>query len=125
MSNQCGPCTLCCKLMPLSPDIFGDQPQDKIPGVWCLYCEIGKGCGIYDKRPQECATFRCMWLANDTWPSWARPDLSGVVITGVGGPADRKVQAHYQGELSSAGSALLGTLRQMGYSIEYVRVPYP
>lgn len=53
--RSCGACTLCCKLV--SIDALG-----KPHGVWCQHCAVGKGCKIYDEKPEECTTFKCLWL---------------------------------------------------------------
>ncbi len=56
--RSCGDCTLCCKLI-------GIPELEKPPGTWCLRCTIGKGCQIYDTRPEACRNFRCAWLADE------------------------------------------------------------
>ena len=55
MTNHCGECTACCRVF--------DIPELKKPaGQWCQHCDIGKGCKVYDDRPQMCAEFECLWL---------------------------------------------------------------
>src|SRR5436305_14221849 len=44
--RSCGDCTLCCKLLSITE-------LEKPIGKWCPHCEIGKGCKIYDCRPQS------------------------------------------------------------------------
>lgn len=62
--KQCGKCNLCCKLMVI-PDL--DKPNN----VWCTHCEIGKGCRIYETRPQMCRDFYCHYIMDralgDDW----------------------------------------------------------
>lgn len=55
MKRNCGKCTACCKT-------HGVHETMKMPGVWCQHCTIGKGCQIYDTRPDECKSFQCAWL---------------------------------------------------------------
>jgi hypothetical protein len=44
----------------------------------CVNFEKGKGCKIYDTRPEECATFECLWLSG--WiPGNLKPSKTGVV----------------------------------------------
>lgn len=50
--RSCDGCTLCCKVMNV-------PPLNKPKSVWCPHCAIGKGCKIYDTRPQECRGFYC------------------------------------------------------------------
>ena len=77
--RSCGDCTLCCKLLSITE-------LEKPIGKWCPHCEIGKGCKIYDCRPQSCREFTCLWLdqeewkPEDRWPVEARPDRCGVVL---------------------------------------------
>lgn len=54
----CGTCTLCCKVLSISEL---SKPQ----GQWCQHCAVGKGCRIYQSRPEECSTFHCGYLS---WP---------------------------------------------------------
>ena len=63
--RQCNGCTECC--------ILGTTIKPL--GILCP--EACGGCKIYDKRPTECRTFRCTWLAGSS-PS--RPKELGAVI---------------------------------------------
>jgi hypothetical protein len=63
--NECGGCTMCCKLV-------GVAEIDKPEGKWCPHCALGKGCKIYDTRPPTCEGWDCMWLLG---VFGARPDL--------------------------------------------------
>ncbi len=73
-SRQCGLCTACCTVMQVS-DI------QKPAGQRCRHA--GKGCGIYDDRPQSCRGFTCLWLADvaSVLSAEHRPDLIGLVLT--------------------------------------------
>src|ERR1700732_671054 len=53
--KKCGPCNLCCKTM-------GVVELSKPANQWCDLCVKGKGCTIYDHRPQSCVDFACVWL---------------------------------------------------------------
>jgi hypothetical protein len=77
--RECGSCTACCKTLRINaPEL------KKFAGVLCEHCTAGKGCTIYDTRPQVCRGFYCGWRAmaylGDEW----RPDLCGVLIGVVG-----------------------------------------
>jgi len=77
-ARQCGTCTLCCKVM-------GIGALDKPSGQWCPHCLPGKGCGIYDERPEECRTFSCDWLRNEALgPEW-KPEKSKIVMASTNG----------------------------------------
>lgn len=72
--RTCGTCTVCCYVP------FIDTPELKKPaGVVCPNC-TGRGCGIYETRPQVCRDYYCGWRytaqLGDDW----RPDKSGVFI---------------------------------------------
>ncbi|HEY1600087.1 MAG TPA: hypothetical protein VGG64_10820 [Pirellulales bacterium] len=72
--NECGICTLCCKLVAV-------EEIEKPVGSWCPHCLLGKGCKIYDARPTECQTWNCLWLqgAFGDQPG-LRPDKCKVVV---------------------------------------------
>ena len=78
--RSCGACTLCCKL----PKV---EAVDKPAGVWCRHCKPGKGCTIYETRPDPCRKFFCAWMTmpglGDEW----KPLHSKLVVAvhGVGG----------------------------------------
>jgi hypothetical protein len=61
------------------------EPLNKAANVWCKNCDVGKGCKIYDDRPEVCVTFKCIWLESQTkvkppMPAWMRPDKSKVML---------------------------------------------
>ena len=62
--RACGSCSLCCKLLRIGS-------LEKPNGTWCSHCKPGKGCLIYESRPQECRDFHCSWLTSrdlsDVW----------------------------------------------------------
>ena len=77
--NACGTCVACCK-------IFAIPELEKKAGVWCSSCAIGKGCKIYDKRPEVCRSFECLWLLSQSKPGSQlppelRPDRCKVVFS--------------------------------------------
>ena len=37
---------------------------DKPDNVWCPNCDLGKGCRIYETRPQMCRDFKCHYLTD-------------------------------------------------------------
>ena len=72
-ARDCGECTLCCK-------VLGIAALDKPLGRWCPHCALGKGCTVYETRPEECRTFDCLWLQRETLgPEW-RPDRAKFVL---------------------------------------------
>jgi hypothetical protein len=64
---------MCCKLLQINEIA-------KPAGVWCPDVLKGRGCGIYETRPQSCREFRCNWLLHpgldDSW----RPDRAGFLL---------------------------------------------
>lgn len=57
MKRECGSCTACCTVMAVTAI---DKPAYKTcPSV----CD--KGCSIYEKRPEACASYSCLWLIDD------------------------------------------------------------
>ena len=71
--RQCGSCTLCCKVLTVAA-------LQKPGGRWCPHCRPGRGCGIYEDRPQECRSFRCLWLADPNFPEEMKPERSKLVF---------------------------------------------
>jgi hypothetical protein len=72
--RNCGDCTLCCKVMAI-------EELQKPVGSWCPHCQPGRGCLIYDNRPDECRSFRCLWLVNDLLDRRWQPSKSRFVLT--------------------------------------------
>lgn len=73
-SRDCDGCTLCCKL-------FHIPVLDKPAGHWCQHCAVGTGCENYEARPEQCRSFFCQWIKNDTLPDYWKPDRSRIVLT--------------------------------------------
>lgn len=73
MARECGTCTLCCKVLEVSA-------LAKPAGTWCPHCLQGRGCGIYETRPPECRTFRCLWLADQKFAEEYKPERSKLVF---------------------------------------------
>lgn len=72
--RECGTCTLCCKVYNI-PEI------GKVAGKWCQHCTPGKGCGIHQSLPSQCATFNCMWRTEAKLPAHWKPERSKMVVT--------------------------------------------
>jgi hypothetical protein len=74
LGRSCGTCTLCCK-------VYDVPPIDNKPaGKWCKHCKPGKGCGIWDTRPQFCRDYHCYWhYEAQLGPEW-RPDVAKFIL---------------------------------------------
>jgi len=73
LNNRCGACTLCCRLTSV-PEL------DKPVYVWCKFCQIGEGCGIYETRPPSCQRFECYWYQHGELSQALRPDKCKIVF---------------------------------------------
>lgn len=71
--KSCGPCTMCCKVLAVA-DLA--KPVGKL----CDHARPGKGCAIYETRPQACRSFECVWLMDEEMPHRFRPDQTKVVL---------------------------------------------
>lgn len=71
--RECGTCTLCCKLLPV-------KRLGKAAGERCTHAKHGKGCAIYARRPMDCKTWSCGWLADPETAGLHRPDRAHYVI---------------------------------------------
>lgn len=71
LSNPCGACTMCCRVLHI-------EELKKPAGDWCNACNIGKGCRIYEDRPEPCRTFECLylqWATNEAATEPVHPDF--------------------------------------------------
>jgi hypothetical protein len=59
---------------------MGVSELAKPGGVLCAHARPGRGCGIYDTRPQGCRAFECVWLMDPEMPHRFRPDQTKVVL---------------------------------------------
>ena len=74
-ARACGDCVACCKVLNIDePDMV--KPADQM----CMHC-TGRGCSVYDSRPQVCRTWDCVWRRIETMPPETRPDRLGVLYT--------------------------------------------
>lgn len=67
---------MCCKLLHI-------EELEKPAGVWCPHVVQGKGCGIYESRPDPCSGFRCNWLLHKGLDESWRPDRAGFLLWSV------------------------------------------
>jgi Fe-S-cluster containining protein len=72
LARQCGSCNKCC-------DILEVAAVDKPVNHLCKHWETGKGCTIYDDRPQMCRSFNCAWVLGHLSDEWF-PEKSGIVV---------------------------------------------
>ncbi len=70
--RQCGSCSSCCTLLEVTE-------VGKPVNQWCQHCDAGKGCKIYDQRPQMCRSFTCAWLQGHLNDDWF-PEKAGLVV---------------------------------------------
>jgi hypothetical protein len=72
VGRVCGECNACCKTYSVT-GVGRDSTG------WCEHCDLGKGCAIYEARPDVCQYFTCAWLNGTGVEDW-RPDRLGVMI---------------------------------------------
>jgi hypothetical protein len=90
--RQCGDCSLCCKLLPLSNNKLYMSDvlfQMRNPHAMSVFhkpagqrCEHQRrtGCAVYNKRPACCRAWSCAWLDELDTAELSRPDRSHYVI---------------------------------------------
>jgi len=61
--RQCGSCNMCC-------DVLEVTAVGKPVNQLCRHWETGKGCTIYDARPQMCRSFNCAWVQGHLGDEW-------------------------------------------------------
>lgn len=101
---------MCCKVLAI-PEF--ESPRD----AWCPQCAVGKGCGIYDVRPERCRIFNCGYLVWDRVAEHWFPAKSRIVISSENGnrlgfyvdasqPGRWREQPYYNDIKAMAASAL-------------------
>lgn len=73
--KDCNNCSMCCKL----PEYRGLKAY----GVWCPHADpkcYGRSCKIYEKRPQGCKDFNCLWRTSAVLKEDMRPCKCGIVF---------------------------------------------
>jgi hypothetical protein len=70
--RECGSCSSCCTILEVAA-------VGKPVNQWCQHCDAGKGCTIYDDRPEMCRSFNCAWLLGHLDDDWY-PEKSGMVV---------------------------------------------
>lgn len=75
-NRRCDGCTACCDGW-LHGTAHG---KPFFPGRRCHF--VGeRGCSIYNDRPEfPCKVHRCPWLADDVFPEWLKPSVSGTLL---------------------------------------------
>jgi hypothetical protein len=56
---------------------------DKPAGPWCAHVCPGRGCGVYETRPQSCRDFLCGWMTHPSLDERWRPDRAGFLLQAV------------------------------------------
>lgn len=72
--RSCGTCTLCCK-------VYDVPAVPKNMGAWCQHCNPGKGCKIWESRPDQCRAFNCNWILMDWLGEEWKPETAKLVFT--------------------------------------------
>lgn len=84
LGRSCEGCTKCCSGA-LSATIQIESRSaihEMKPGTPCVFVQIGKGCGVYDERPEvPCKTFRCQYLVDEEVPEEMKPSRSNIILT--------------------------------------------
>jgi uncharacterized protein len=70
LGRECGSCIACCTTM-------GVPELGKKSGVKCPHV-CGKGCSIYETRPDSCRGWNCLWVAGYL-PEALKPEKCGVI----------------------------------------------
>lgn len=77
--RSCGACAACCHALAVD-GLTPRKPAFQVcPSLRSATIARGR-CGVYDSRPGECASYRCLWLQGIIGETRDRPDRSGVVM---------------------------------------------
>jgi hypothetical protein len=55
-------------------------PEVKKDHEWCPHARPGCGCAIYKDRPEACRDFHCMWLLDNRFKEYWKPNKCRIVI---------------------------------------------
>lgn len=86
-ARQCGSCNLCCDVLEVAQVA---KPVNEL----CKHWETGKGCTIYDHRPQMCRSFTCSWLQGHLGDEWF-PNRARMVVHFSQGAINVQVDPNY------------------------------
>lgn len=75
-SRSCGECQACCEVVAIKGDNL--TPEKKNYERCTHQCDTG--CAIYQSRPVECRTYRCVWRDGSLTREEDRPDKLGVLV---------------------------------------------
>lgn len=100
--RECGACTVCCRILPVAT-----KELKKTANVLCQHCDEGRGCRIYDARPNVCRGFYCEWLLNPQIPATWRPDKSGIFIERIAREHIEEIPKTYAGDYAVSVMLLL------------------
>ena len=80
--RRCGTCFVCCWI-PEVPELH--KPAE----ILCEFCETGqeRGCQVYERRPESCKNFFCLYAVNKTLPDELRPDRCHVLFEPLAVPS--------------------------------------
>ena len=84
LGRSCEGCTKCCSgTLSATIEIQSRSTVHEMkPGTPCVFVQIGKGCSVYDERPEEpCKTFRCQYLVDEMVPEEMKPSRSNIILT--------------------------------------------
>ena len=111
--QKCGGCTLCCKMLELH------EIPSKI-GEWCKHCDPKKGCMIYAGKPEECETYKCMWLEMENAGIELRPDNSHIIFNKA---SDKTICGRQDTdyELNKRAEQQIKEFNRQGYSVAVLR----
>lgn len=81
--NLCGECSACCSVHVLKSHEMEWRDTDKIRHELCD--QWSGGCTIYNKRPQACRNYECLWLKlkklTEEYTETRRPNEIGFVVS--------------------------------------------
>tara|TARA_R100000664_G_scaffold33896_1_gene52574 strand:+ start:3333 stop:3911 length:579 start_codon:yes stop_codon:yes gene_type:complete len=133
--RECGSCKACCK-------VIGVPEMESPPGKWCSKVVEDKssacgGCTIYEKRPESCREFVCVWASgradnifrDDTDTPVGmneRPDNFGAVVFNFEGPHGDPVIGIAETKVNGLGRRhvrkLIDRIHGIGFDVMYMSI---
>lgn len=104
--QKCGGCIECCFA-------FRVVELKKEPFIECEHAEKGKGCKIYETRPQSCRDCNCAWITQSEVAGELRPDKCGVIFERI----NNAIYGTIIGKISSTINGQLYAFKKQGFRV--------
>ena len=72
-AKACNGCGMCCYFLPF-------PGSGSVADKMCKHFSLISGCTKYEKRPDSCSEYQCLWMKDYKFPMNIKPDVCGVMF---------------------------------------------